>query len=641
MNDFLSIDSLVMALLNSLWQGFLIYMALHLLFYVSRIRSAQVKYTLGQVSLILLFAWIVVTYREGLGPMPDGVGNTGTPFFTGTLETLPAIIEQGPMTALDWIQKNSLYAAYAWFFGVAIFMTRFMGSLFYVNRINRQAYAAGDSPCFTLEKLRKGLNIKRKVSLKLSDQIEVPLVNRIFKPIILLPASLITSLSPRQIELILLHELAHIKRYDYVVNLLQHTLEVLLYFNPFVWLLSDLVRREREYCCDDMVVRSFHDKVTYVKTLAYLEEARLRPVHSALALTGGKKGLLDRVKRIMERRPPAAGLRHGVFLVMIMVLTSFTVYKFNLPTARVKTVPGVGQAEQQTKAPTAGSNITTGGLAGYQQAVKRVNPGFLAAMTLAGDTVILDHANSTEQGLVKKIKERFPTFYLQNEEEFERMVLELHLAAKEEKLQVLFENQEKVKEERLKIVAQEHEEIQRLEREMARQLAQQNLQEDVQTEKEVTQRRYEEVRAIEEELSIMKARLQEQTEMFEQESLLKHQLRAMELELQAEQGILELKLQEKYAQANRDEFTQREKAKKSLYNALELELIRDGYFTKREKIKTLFFPKDGNIMINGKKIKEKHKEKYKEIKNNYLEGDIVKSSSGPVKTKKKEKRSKQ
>ncbi|MCG8384567.1 MAG: hypothetical protein MJA30_03425 [Cytophagales bacterium] len=638
MNDFLSTDSLVMALFNSLWQGFLVYIALHLLFYISRIHSAHVRYALGQVSLVLLFGWILMTYRAGLAPLAGDYGNMNPPFFTGTLEALPAIAEQGPMTALDWVQNNSLYVVYAWLFGVVIFMTRFFGSLFYVNRMNRQAYAVEDPLRLTLEKLRKGLNIKRKVVLKLSDQIAVPLTSRVFKPIILLPASLITSLSPRQIEVILLHELAHIKRYDYLINLLQHVVEMLFFFNPFVWLLSDLIRRERECCCDDMVVRSFHDKATYVKTLTHLEEARWKPPHSALAFTGGRKVLLDRVKRIMEGRPPAAGLRHGILLITVMALTGFTVYKFNLPSAGGKTVMGGDYTEQPAKTPT---HITTGGIAGSKQAVAGIDHRVLARMTSPGDTIILDPTSSIEQDLVEKIKERFPTFYLQNKEEFEQVVLELHLASREEELQALLENQKNVQEERLKIFAQEHEEMQRLEQEMARQLSQQNLQKNVQIKKELAQRRYEELKAIEEELGRMKAQLQAQTKLVEQESLLKYQLRAMELELQAAQRMLELKLQEKRAQADHDRLTEHEKVKESLYNELALELIRDGYFTKKEKIKALSFPKDGDIIINGKKIKEKHKEKYRKIKNKYLKGDLVKVDDGTRKMKEKEKQRKQ
>ena len=115
----------------------------------------------------------------------------------------------------------------------------------------------------------------------------------------------------------------------------------------------------------------------------------------------------------------------------------------------------------------------------------------------------------------------------------------------------------------------------------------------------------------------------------------------MELELKAAQRMLELELQEKQAQADHDRLTEHEKVKESLYNELALELIRDGYFTKKEKIKALSFPKDGDIIINGKKIKEKHKEKYRKIKNKYLKGDLVKVDGGTGKIKEKEKQRKE
>src|SRR6185503_3583474 len=121
------------------------------------------------------------------------------------------------------------------------------------------------------------------------------------KPAVLLPAAALTGLSTVQLESLLAHELAHVRRHDYLVNLLQGLIETLLFYHPAVWWVSRQIRREREHCCDDIAVALCGDVKLYAGALAQLEELRGRVLEPALAATGGE--LLGRIRRLLQPAP--------------------------------------------------------------------------------------------------------------------------------------------------------------------------------------------------------------------------------------------------------------------------------------------------------------------------------------------------
>src|SRR4030095_13888079 len=114
----------------------------------------------------------------------------------------------------------------------------------------------------------------RSVHVVESIAVEVPTVIGWMRPVILLPVAAVAALTPAQVEAILAHELAHIRRHDYAVNLLQTTAETLLFYHPAVWWISKRIRAEREHCCDDVAVRVCGDAVSYAHALAELEAWR-------------------------------------------------------------------------------------------------------------------------------------------------------------------------------------------------------------------------------------------------------------------------------------------------------------------------------------------------------------------------------
>jgi GWxTD domain-containing protein len=211
-----------------------------------------------------------------------------------------------------------------WMAGVAIFYLRSVGGWIAARRLR---FAGVRPPSaewqerFTALCARAG--VARVVSLVESCVTEVPVVIGYLRPVVLLPAGVATGLSTGQVEALLLHELAHIRRHDYLVNLLQNVVEGLLFYHPAVWWVSHVIRTEREHCCDDAVVELRGDARGYASALAALES--MRAPQAALAASGGS--LVKRVRRLL-RQPegpqgsPLTTVAAGVLLVAAATMLS-------------------------------------------------------------------------------------------------------------------------------------------------------------------------------------------------------------------------------------------------------------------------------------------------------------------------------
>jgi hypothetical protein len=155
----------------------------------------------------------------------------------------------------------------------------------------------------------KKLDLAKKIQLKFSEAVDVPCVIGFLKPIIILPVSLSVHLSACEVESILLHELSHIKRNDYLANLLQQAVSVVLFFNPFIYFINKLINKERENSCDDLVIAKTGKPLIYAKALLKLEQARSNDFQLALAVTGKKFNLLNRIERIMKTQKQNGNIR--------------------------------------------------------------------------------------------------------------------------------------------------------------------------------------------------------------------------------------------------------------------------------------------------------------------------------------------
>jgi GWxTD domain-containing protein len=237
--------------------------------------------------------------------------------------------------------------------GVAIFYLRSAGGWIAVRRLRHAGVrppSAEWQERFTTLCTRAG--VTRTVALIESCVTEVPVVIGYLRPVILLPASLAIGLSTEQVEALLLHELAHIRRHDYLVNLLQSAVEGLLFYHPAVWWVSHVIRTEREHCCDDAVVALRGDARGYARALAALES--MRAPDGVLAASGGS--LVKRVRRLL-RQPespqgsPASTL--AAFVLLIGAATMLSAWQQQPPSPPRPAIhvpaPRVVFAQAQTK----------------------------------------------------------------------------------------------------------------------------------------------------------------------------------------------------------------------------------------------------------------------------------------------------
>ena len=212
------------------------------------------------------------------------------------------------------------WAAYGWLLGVSLFSLRTAGGLVYLGRMRQQH----SEPLPT--KIRKlcldveqRLRIRRIVRYATTRTLESPVVIGWVRPLVLLPFTAITGLSEQQLRLVLAHELAHIKRFDPLVNLLQSAVEILFFYHPGAWWLSRRIRTEREYCCDDVALALGHKGVEYARALAQMEAWRQAPT---LAMAANRHPLAARVARILGTTTPtqgAPGLRLGVGVLCLLL----------------------------------------------------------------------------------------------------------------------------------------------------------------------------------------------------------------------------------------------------------------------------------------------------------------------------------
>ena len=298
------------ALFHFLWQGALVAAALAAVRLVLARKTPALRYAVscGALALMLVLpvatAWTLA--RRGAPGSPAGQAPAGPAAATA----LSRGIEIAPRPA-DALWPASLehrleafrpWALLGWFVGVLVFSLRFLGGYRAARRLKRRGTrTAPEEWQRRLATLAGRLAITRPVRLLVSALVEVPTAIGAFSPAILIPASVFTGLPARGIEALLAHELAHVRRHDYLVNLLQTVVETLLFYHPAVWWVSSRVRIEREECCDDLAIAATGDARSYARALVRLEEMRGAAPRLAVAAAGGH--LWNRVVRLLRERP--------------------------------------------------------------------------------------------------------------------------------------------------------------------------------------------------------------------------------------------------------------------------------------------------------------------------------------------------
>lgn len=311
--------SLSWTFVHSLWMGLLLTIAGAVIMLTTKRSSPSLRYGLLCFSffafLIAIVAVFIITWNDyGLntdtGPAGKIAGHSALPLVQQVLTWLDTVLT-GYRT---WIVS-------VWFI---LFMARaikMVNDLQQVRRLRTEFTVAPVAEWqLRFKKLCSQLNIHTPVRLLESALVNVPLVIGHLKPVVLVPAGIFNNLSAAEMEAVLLHELAHIRRHDYFVNLIQRIAEMIFFFNPgFLWI-SSLLRSERENCCDDVVIVHTHDKERYVNALIRFREHMMQHPSYALGFPGQGKSLFNRIFRIVYSKNRSLSAFEGVFAAMSIVV---------------------------------------------------------------------------------------------------------------------------------------------------------------------------------------------------------------------------------------------------------------------------------------------------------------------------------
>ena len=294
-------NALGWTIIHSFWQASLIALLMSLIHRYGKQKSATFKYRVSVISMASVFIISSITFGiyysssavpiEMLTSIEMTQMHIGDDTESSMLNSLQAFFTQN-------IDNINLI----WAIGVILFLARFIFSYAYTKYLKNTAIFSNSTNLEnTLAKIKENLLIEKTIKIAESAKINVPLVVGHLKPIILFPVGIVNMLSVQEVEAIITHELAHIKRYDYLTNILLTLIEILFYFHPAVWWISANVKAERENCCDDFALSQNIDKVVYAKALVKLEEIKTTGTPAlAIPFSSNKHQLINRIKRIMN-----------------------------------------------------------------------------------------------------------------------------------------------------------------------------------------------------------------------------------------------------------------------------------------------------------------------------------------------------
>lgn len=311
-------------ILHSMWQAFFIYACLRIVLKLWPQAGARIKYNLSLLSLSGIFTWFLATLYMHVQRLQEA--REAIQHFSGTItlqEPVHVAAVYPNQDPLIWLFPNlelcfpflvTLYIA-----GMTGMIIKLLSDLLQLRKIRTtRIEPMGEAWDKHLDKLAARLQIPRKVKLLISRHVQVPVMLGFIKPLILLPVAMVNNLTEAQLEAVLLHELAHIKRNDYLLNIFQSIVETILFFNPFVWLISKIIRMEREHCCDDLVIASTVQPLQYAHALVALEEYRLTANRLTMAAADSKQHLFHRIKRIMEMKTKHLNYSQKFLAVLII-----------------------------------------------------------------------------------------------------------------------------------------------------------------------------------------------------------------------------------------------------------------------------------------------------------------------------------
>lgn len=625
------INAIGWTIIHSLWQGGAAALGCALLMVFLRRSTARTRYLAGVITLILVIVMSMVTfvsiYQPGVPGIPVTAENSNQLLLTGSATN------QGNVTLAaffkNYFNRHLPLVVTIWLLGVLVLVLRLSGGYIYNQRLKlHRNQPLPNHWQNRLETFCRLTVIRNPINLVESALVKIPMTIGHFKPVILFPLGLATGLPRDQVEALLAHELAHILRKDYLVNILQSFVDILFFFHPGVRWISSHVRSERENCCDDIAVSLSGNSLNVAKALTNIQAYNMRTPYPAMAAVNkrlGTRGLLARIKRLVS--PPAQGSGFaagtiGGIIPVVVLLTLMVSTNAAAAFSRDMTAdksPGLESAQPVDQEKDREKEL--------QKKEQEEQEEIMALESkLKAEKMLLE---TKLQELVNKEKEARQQNKELNKEKKEKIkILEKKLQEKEFQLQQL---ETRIREQKSRVREEEREirkEVLEQEREMREEIREQEraiIREEFREQEREMRKQEAKIRVKEAEMRKQEALMRvEEAEMRKQQETLKRKqeelMRIQETEMRKQEGKLreqeaQLRKQEAKLRAKEAEMREIEKEMQEQMDrfkeVLVNELLRDQLISARDDYEFQF--KYGKLYVNGKKQSDTLYKKYKNL----------------------------
>ncbi|MFI5154578.1 MAG: M56 family metallopeptidase [Chitinophagales bacterium] len=326
------VRSICWTLIHSLWQGLLLALAAGLLLILTKKSNPALRYN-GLTILLFIFISVNVYTLYWQISSRTGIQNESRTMHDQPLsgsqdgdykkfQSQGLVPESRPYERLQiFLNDQASLVVTLWFIAFCAQLLRLLTGINYMKRI-RQFKVHPPSAYWKnrVSELADKLGIRGDIELLQSELVKVPMMAGYFKPIILFPIGIMLQLPHDQVEAVLLHELAHIKRRDFFINMIQQIVRLFYFFNPGLLWISSLIHEERENCCDDIAIRILGNSKPFISALVAFQEMKMTNPEYALAFPGRKNQLLQRIKRILYSQNQTLNTMEKIFLTGCILL---------------------------------------------------------------------------------------------------------------------------------------------------------------------------------------------------------------------------------------------------------------------------------------------------------------------------------
>ena len=408
------VNALCNALVQSLWQGVLLAAVAGLIVIATKRSTAALRYNLLAAALTLFAAGVMLTFvlrlaagHDGRSPAVHAIAVRGTdarvadvrPAANPSFATTPSnSIGNIAEIIAGFSARHDNIIVLVWFLIICARSCQLCLGIFGTYRLKRTGVSAlKDHWNDRVQQLAIALGIKQSIAFLESSLVKVPVVIGYLRPVVLVPIGLLTALSPTEAEAILIHELAHIRRRDTLVNLLQYLVEMSFFFNPAVWWVSGLIRAERENCCDDLALLQNDNKVNYIRALLACVEYQSPAPPFAVALAGGRNSLLQRIRRLAGNRNHSLNRWEKTVLAVCLVAAGSFTMAFSAAHRSGSTIPA-DTAHVMTRAVLKPAVRSAAASAAIQKPATIQPHGRALPVTAAHRAVAIQPASDTSSG---------------------------------------------------------------------------------------------------------------------------------------------------------------------------------------------------------------------------------------------------